>query len=114
MSPHDVMAEPNEMSKLLFGNRHRLSIASAIAGWESPVVTCREIAQRLGLPDSVVRPELLRFAAAGILVTLPRTEKSQQYERVPHIYWQMSLALLPNEAATVSTTGASHVLHPAG
>jgi DNA-binding transcriptional ArsR family regulator len=74
-----------ERSKLLFGNRHRLRIGNCVA--RRTLVTAREIASELRLADSVVRAELLRLAAAGLLVALPSVQKERYFELVADPFW---------------------------
>ena len=74
-----------ERSKLLFGNRHRLRIGDCVA--QRTLVTAREVASELHLADSVVRAELLRLAAAGLLVALPSVQKERYFELVPDPFW---------------------------
>ena len=74
-----------ERSKLLFGNRHRLRIGDCVA--QRNLVTAREVASELRLADSVVRAELLRLAAAGLLVALPSVQKERYFEMVEDPFW---------------------------
>ncbi len=87
-----TLGDLRERSKLLFGNRYRLEIGEMIA--RSSVVTAREIARDLGLADSVVRAELLRLSAAGLLVPSPMPTRERYYERVADPFWDYCAAEL--------------------
>ncbi len=92
MQPDQV----RERSKILLGSLYRLEVAAAIAEANPGVVHTRGLADQLGLSDNLVRAEILHFEKAGLLLRLPRPKGQQQqdFERMPSVYWQMSLMLL--------------------
>lgn len=55
-----------ETSRAIFGNRHRLELLAAIATFGRPFYA-RELAERLGVADNLVGPQLRRLHEAGLL-----------------------------------------------
>ena len=78
------------VSKLLFGNRWRLSVAAFIAEHPEGVVTVREIARELGCSDSVVMPLVVGFRDAGLLDEPQRDGREVRYTRLPHSFWELA------------------------
>jgi DNA-binding MarR family transcriptional regulator len=75
-------------SKVLFGNRHLLAVAAAVAD-QGPVVRARELEEGMGLPASTVHRSLATLVKAGLLRREPRerAEREQRYTRLPHPFW---------------------------
>ena len=83
-----------EVSKRVLGNRYRLEVADAIAGQEPGIFHARLLADRLRLPDTKVRDELVKFAEAGLIQQLPKIRGQQDYRREDSVYWTFARELL--------------------
>jgi hypothetical protein len=95
LGPEQIEGEARRVSHELFGSSDRLRVAAAISAHDGSLVYARELATTLNLPDNVVRRELLKFAAAGILVAHPRVGNQPAYfERLESAFWAMAEAVL--------------------
>lgn len=85
-------------SKVLFGNRHLLAVAAAVADL-GPVLRARELEEGMGLPASTVHRSLATLVGAGLLRREPRerAEREQRYTRSPHPFWE-AVRLLRDDA----------------
>jgi hypothetical protein len=94
-----TVAQPREVvrdrSKLLFGNRDKLEVLSAIGGLTDQALCAADIESRVGLANNRVRAQLIILAKLGLLIALPRGrgERIQWYQRVPSPLWSASAAL---------------------
>lgn len=79
---------------MLFGNRHMLAVAAAIADL-GPDVRARQIERTMGLAPSTVHRSLATLSLAALLVRVPRDagEREQAYSRVPHPFWDAARTL---------------------
>lgn len=81
-------------SKVLFGSRHMLAVAAAIAEL-GPDIRARQIEESEGLAPSTVHRSLATLSSAALLVRLPRErgEREQSYARVAHPFWDAARTL---------------------
>ncbi|MDQ4142361.1 MAG: hypothetical protein M3198_01220 [Actinomycetota bacterium] len=86
--------EIREVSKRVLGNRYRLEVAAAIAEQEPGVFHARLLADKLRLPDTKVRDELVKFTEAGLVQQLPKIRGQQDYRREDSVYWSFALELM--------------------
>ncbi len=86
-------------SAALFGNSAMLGVVLAVAELTpapEDFVTVRAIASRTGMSDSVVRPVMLRLAAAEMVQPLPKASGRrgpQYYQVVPGEVWSSLVRL---------------------
>ncbi|HYV15246.1 MAG TPA: hypothetical protein VE972_04435 [Conexibacter sp.] len=81
-------------SKVVYGNADRLEVAYAVMQSSSRVVHAQELAQTLGITASRVRAQLLALVDAGLMVMLPRTGQTQDYERLDDPFWDSVSAIV--------------------
>ncbi len=81
--PHESV---DHLSAAVFGNRYFARVLESAAELHSAneLITTRRIARSLDVPDSVVRPVLLRLVTAHLVVAVPRTNgpRSPQYYEI--------------------------------
>jgi hypothetical protein len=79
-------------SKLLFGSKHRLEIAAAVAAAPDDRIYGRAIATSTGVADNQVWSELRRMEDADLLVRLPKADNQPQvlFRRVPSAFWDLA------------------------
>ncbi len=89
------MDEIGRISKRLFGNAYRLSVAAVIAKADPGVVHATGIAEELGIRDNLVRPNLTQFEGAGLIERLPRLagQQFQEFRRIESSFWELALEL---------------------
>jgi hypothetical protein len=94
-----VTANPGEikaLSKALFGNRHQLEIACAVANDDSGVFTATTLSTRTGVPHNLVGPILTKFERAGAITLAPVVPgtSSKFYLRKDSNFWTACLSVL--------------------
>lgn len=94
-----------QVSKAVFGSRHRLPVALAVAGSDLAVVFAKQIADDSGVAPNIVGDTLKRFAAAGLLVQVNEHVGGGErvlYERTPSVFWELCRALAVEVAGEAS------------
>ncbi|MER7558840.1 type IV toxin-antitoxin system AbiEi family antitoxin domain-containing protein [Nocardioides sp. NPDC126508] len=82
------------LSKVVFGQIHRLAVMAWIAGSQG-VINPSELAADLGLPAvSAIQNPLRDLVEAGLLLRLPTTAGKTYYERVDSAAWTFALELV--------------------
>jgi hypothetical protein len=76
------------LSRILFGQRHRLAVMIAVARSSSGVVNPGDLAAELGFrAQSSIQDPLRDLCAAGLLARLPDTSGRTYYERQESKVW---------------------------
>jgi DNA-binding transcriptional ArsR family regulator len=111
---HAQEERAKEVSRHLLGSNSRLLVAVAIAGHDSGIVYARGLAKVTQLPDNVVRADLKKLSAAGLLIEQPRLEGNQPvyYERVDSVFWDMCPVLLEECSPRVARTSSVSAKKP--
>ncbi|MBA3915345.1 MAG: hypothetical protein H0X25_16125 [Acidobacteriales bacterium] len=101
-------AEARRLRSLaLFGNRYFADVVLAVDALATPpegLATVRQVAAALGLADSLVRPVILRLAAAQVVVDLPRLggpRSALHYRVTTSSTWEPLVALASGAAERV-------------
>jgi DNA-binding MarR family transcriptional regulator len=102
-----IFSEAQRVSKALFGNQDRLIVASFVAEAEPGEIYGQRIAERLGISDNRVGPQLNRFESAGLLTRLPKvgSERRQYFERRDSAFWELCAELCRDIAGTGEAPG---------
>ena len=84
------------MSKVPFGNSHRVEIAAAVGQAISELVTAHELARALGISDNLVGAQLKSFVLSGIMDDVPGVEgqRSRYFRRLEDPSWDVSLRMI--------------------
>ena len=85
-----------DLSKALFGNRHQLEIACAIADEKSGIFTATTLSAATGVPHNLVGPILSKFAGIGTITVAPnvRSSSSKYYSRNECDFWGACVSIL--------------------
>lgn len=97
----DGTGKARTVTHALFNNRAFADVAVAahriLEAAPKGTVTTRQVAAATGFADSVVRPVMVRLAAAGLLRALPKhgaANSTQLYLRADDELWRRLMALL--------------------
>jgi predicted transcriptional regulator len=82
-----------ERSKLVFGNRDRLEVATAIARHADGWVNATKLAAELGIVNNRVRAQLVALTEAGLLEASPPDDRVRWYLRKESPFWDLCSAL---------------------
>lgn len=88
--------EIKDLSKAVFGNRHQLEIACAIANDDSGVFTATTLSAVTGVPHNLVGPILAKFERTGTITVAPSIHggSSKFYLRNDNVFWAACVSIL--------------------
>ena len=89
------IGEARRRSAALFGNEKVAEVVLVLAQGGAPA-TAQELSRTTGVGHSMVRDALLRLAAAGVLLSLPKvggTRSAQYYEPIDGEGWTLLVRL---------------------
>lgn len=84
-----------DLSKALFGNRHQLEVACAIAEETSGIFTATTLSTMTGVPHNLVGPILTKFERTGTIVVAPKVNGSASkfYSRNDCEFWVACISI---------------------
>lgn len=88
-------AKVQELSEVVFGQRHRLALMAAIAQSEDGIVNPSQLAETLAIrAQSSIQEPLKRLVKAGLITRISGLEGRVYYRREDSQAWDFALELL--------------------
>jgi hypothetical protein len=100
-----------KMSKILFGQVHRLAVMDYIARSSDGLINPTELATELGFTaQSAVQAPLRDLELANLIAALPNVGGRTYYQRMDSLVWQWVVTVV-EDLATVSHTASESAKH---
>ena len=94
MSPHSEEVI-RALSVVVFGQRHRLELMTAVARSEDGIVCLKDLAEEQRVSSSSLQKPLKDLLSAGLLSALPSGDsKRRYYQRTPSAAWEFAVELV--------------------
>nr|WP_230589291.1 MarR family transcriptional regulator [Mycobacterium kansasii] len=95
-----------ELSEIMFGQRHRLALMVAIAQSDDGIVNPTELAEALGMrAQSSLQAPLKRLVDAGLITRISGIEGRVYYRREESQAWGFALELLSRALRSADMSG---------